>query len=149
MAQYIRPDFWVHKTTVLWAACLCVCVCARVSLAVVIAAQLTRFGRTMGRMTMKSTHIVLGHSLVRSLVHSHRTARFTRAFRCAHSFVRSFARPLTRSRVHGKEVFVYELNASTSCSFNGEGDRGGKKQFFPLFPLFFCVFLRGKLTMRK
>ena len=110
----------------------------------------------MGRTTMKLTPIVLGHSLVRSLVHSHctlirllRTARFTRAFRCAHSFERSLARPLTRSRVHGKEVFVYELNASTSCSFNGGGHRGGKKQFFPLFPLFFCVFLRGKLTMRK
>ena len=47
-------------------------------------------------MTMKSTHKVLGHSLVRSLVHSHRTlirflrtARFARALRCAHSFVRS------------------------------------------------------------
>ena len=73
MAQYIRPDFWLYETTVLWAACLCVCACACVSLSVVIAAQLTRFGRTMGRMTKKSTHIVLGHSLVRSLVHSHRT----------------------------------------------------------------------------
>ena len=72
-------------------------------------------------MTKKSTHRVLGHSLVRSLVHSHRTlirfhrtARFACALRCAalRSFVRSLARPFTRSGAHGKEVFVYELNAS-------------------------------------
>ena len=31
------------------------CVCACVPLSIVIAASLTRFGRTMGRMTMKST----------------------------------------------------------------------------------------------
>ena len=29
-----------------------------------------------------------------------------------------FARSLTRSRAHGKEVFVFELNASISCLFN-------------------------------
>ena len=54
---------------------------------------------------------VLGHSLVRLLVRSHRslihllrTARFAHALRCAHSFARSLAHFLT--------------NASTSYSFN-------------------------------
>ena len=103
--------------------CVCVCMCVRacVSISVVSAALLTRFGRTMGRMTRKLTRRVLGHSLVRSLIHSHhtlirflRTARFARALRCAHSFARS----PTRTRAHGKEIFVHELNASISCSFN-------------------------------
>ena len=60
-------------------------------------------------MTMKSTHRVLGHSLVCSLVHSHRTlicflhtACFACALRCAHSFVRSLA----RSRAHGIVSFL-------------------------------------------
>ena len=42
----------------------------RVSLSV-IAAPLTRLGRTMGRLSMELMRKVLGHSLVRSLVHSH------------------------------------------------------------------------------
>ena len=50
--------------------------------------------RTVGRMTMKTTRRVLGHSLFRSLVRSHRS--------------------LTHSGAHGKDVFVYELNASIS-----------------------------------
>ena len=50
-------------------------------------------------MTLKSTHRVLGHSLVRSLVHRTfirclRTTRFRFRFRCAHSFVRSLAHSL-------------------------------------------------------
>ena len=32
--------------------------------------------------------------------------------------VRSFVRPLTRSRAHGKEIYFFEMNASISCSFN-------------------------------
>ena len=88
-----------------------VCVYACVSLSVVIAAPLTRFGRTMGRMAMKSMRRVLGHSLVRSLVHSHRT--LIRLLRTAR-----FARPLSRTGTHGKEIFVHELNALISCSFN-------------------------------
>ena len=71
----------------------------------------------MGTMTTKSTRGVLGHSLLHSLVRLHRslvrllrTARFARALRCAHSFARS----LTHSGAHGKEVFVYEMNASIS-----------------------------------
>ena len=83
--------------------------CARVRVSLsVIAAPLTRLGRTMGRLSMELMRKVLGHSLVRSLVHSHhslmgllRTARFARALRCADSFARS----LTFSRGHGKEVF--------------------------------------------
>ena len=55
---------------------------------------------TVGRMTMKSVHRVLGHSLVCSIIRSHRslirllrTAHSARALCCAHSFVRS--NPLT------------------------------------------------------
>ena len=50
------------------------------------------YQRTVGRMTKESTPRVLGHSLLHSLVGSHRsfirslrTARFARVFRCAHS----------------------------------------------------------------
>ena len=97
--------------------------------------------RTVSRMIKEQTHRVLGHSLVRSLVRSHRslirllrTARFARALRCAHSFaralrcahslarsaalIRSLARSLTHSRAHGKEVFFYGMNASISYTFN-------------------------------
>ena len=63
---------------------------------------------------------VLGHSLLRSLVHSHRslirllrTARFARALCCAHSFARSLA----HSGSHGKVVVVHGMNASFSYSF--------------------------------
>ena len=51
---------------------------------------------------------VLGHSLVRSLVRSHRslirwlrTARFARALRCAHSFARSLTHSLPSSWERG------------------------------------------------
>ena len=60
---------------------------------------------TVGRVTLKSTRRVLGHSLLRSLVRSHRslihllrTARFARARRRAHSFTDS----LTHALAHGK-----------------------------------------------
>ena len=53
---------------------------------------------------MKLTRIVLGHSLLCSIVCSHRslirllrTARFARALRCAHSFARSLTRSIRRS----------------------------------------------------
>ena len=66
------------------------------------------FERTLGRMTMKSTRRVLGHSLVRSLVRSHRslirllrTARFARALRCAHSLARSLTHSLPSSSERG------------------------------------------------
>ena len=55
--------------------------------------------------------LVLAHSLVCSLVHSHRT--LIRLLRTAR-----FARPLSRTGTHGKEIFVHELNALISCSFN-------------------------------
>jgi len=61
---------------------------------------------TVGRMTMKSTRRVLGHSLLCSLIRPHcsliRLLRTARALRCAHSFSRS----LTHSGARGKEVFV-------------------------------------------
>ena len=63
-----------------------------------------RLGRAVGKIDMKSTRWVLGHSLVRSLVCSHhslirllRTARFARALRCAHSFARSLTHSLPSS----------------------------------------------------
>ena len=63
---------------------------------------------TVGSMTMKSTRRVRGHSLLRSLVRSHRslirllrTARFARALRCAHSFARSLTRSLRSSWERG------------------------------------------------
>ena len=83
--------------------------------------------RTQGLHGGYNGYEIDGHLLVRSLVPSHRslirllrTASFARVLRCAHSFapLRSFARSLTRSRAHGKEVFVYEVNASISYSFN-------------------------------
>ena len=70
---------------------------------------------TFGRMTKidASMRRVQGHSLVRSLVRSHcslirllRTARYARALRCAHSLA------------HGKDEYVYKLNASISYHFN-------------------------------
>ena len=45
-----------------------------------------------------------------------RTARFARALRRAHSFART-AYSLA-SELMGKRVFVYEMNASISYSFN-------------------------------
>ena len=76
---------------------------------------------TVGRKSMKSTRGLLGHSLLRSLVRSHRTLvhllctpRYTRALRWAHSFARS----LTRWGAHGKEVYVLDRNASISDAFN-------------------------------
>ena len=77
----------------------------------------TRNDCTMGNMTSESTRGVLDHSLVCShcsLIRLLRTARFARALHCAHSFARS----LTRSRAHGKAVFVTEMNALISYSFN-------------------------------
>ena len=71
-----------------------------------------------------------GPPLTRSLApltHSlRRTARFARAFRCAHLIARS----LTHSRSHGKETYVNKLNASISYSFNplcGGGSNGDEK----------------------
>jgi len=63
---------------------------------------------------------ILGHSLLRSLVRSHHS--LIRLLRTAHSFacsaLRSFVRSLAHSGAHGKEVYVYELNASISYSFS-------------------------------
>ena len=60
---------------------------------------------TFGRITRKSPHGVLGHSLRHWLIPSLRSR--------AHSLACS----LTHSGVHGKEVFIYELSASISYSF--------------------------------
>ena len=65
----------------------------------------------MGRMTMKSSRRVLGHLLVHSLVRSHRS--LIRLLGTAR-----FARSLTRSRAHGKEVYVYGLKLHEIDAFN-------------------------------
>ena len=72
--------------------------------------------RTVGRKYMKLMSRKLGHSLVRLLVGSNRslirllhTARFAHALH-SRAPLRSFARKLTRSRAHGKAVFVYKTN---------------------------------------
>ena len=57
--------------------------------------------RTVGRMTMKSTHRILGHSLLCSLVRLLRTACYARAVRCAHSFARSLTHSLRSSWERG------------------------------------------------
>ena len=81
-------------------------------------------------MTMKSTRRVRGHlrSSARSFVrtaHSfgstaHSFARTAHSFACSPllaslarsaALIRSLARSLTRSRAHGKEIFVHELKA--------------------------------------
>ena len=76
---------------------------------------------TLDKMTTKSTSRVLDRSLLRSLVRSQhslirllRTARFACSHRCAHWFARS----LTHSGAHWKEIYVYEMNASISYRFN-------------------------------
>ena len=63
--------------------------------------------------------MILGHSLV-LLIHFLCAAQFARALCCA-CFL---ARLLTRSRVHGEDIFVYELNPSYSYSspYNAMGD---------------------------
>ena len=94
----------------------------RRSVRVLVHPSVRRSGHpAMGGMTIKWTRRSLGHSLLRSLVPSHRslifmlcTALFARVLRCAHSLARSLA----HSVAYGKEVFVYELNVSISCSFN-------------------------------
>ena len=86
-----------------------VCVCGWVSLSVIIAAPLTRFGCTMGRMhcdsePLKIGTLVMSHSLIRSLVRLHRsltrllrTARFILLPSLARCCIHSFARSLTHS----------------------------------------------------
>ena len=53
-----------------------------------------------------------------SLISLARSARALCSCAPLHSSVHLLACPFTHSRAHGKEVFVYELNASISCSFN-------------------------------
>ena len=91
-------------------------------ISVVIAAPLICFGRTIGRMTMKSTHTVLGHSLLCSYSlapHTHLLSPHCSLCLRAPQFVQ----PLTRSTTHShpsswERGFVHELNASISCCFN-------------------------------
>ena len=112
-------------------ACVCACMCVRmyvrarasVSLFVVIAAPLTHFSHTMGRMTMKSTCSVLSHArpLARALALNthllalHCSLRLRPPLR---SFFCLLACPFPRSQAHGKGVFVCELNASMTSNFN-------------------------------
>jgi len=61
--------------------------------------------RTLGRLTTKSTHRVVGHLLVRSVVRSPR------------SYVRALAHSLA-PKLMGNEVDIHEMNASISYGFN-------------------------------
>ena len=90
-------------------ACACAYVCACVSLSVVIAARLTRFGRTMGRMHYDSESLKFGkfgsnEPLTHPLTHLLRTARFART--PLRSFVRSLAHSLDPELVGQWNVFV-------------------------------------------
>ena len=102
--------------------------------------------RHYGRKQPRIQTVVLGHSLVRSLVPSHRslvrllrTARFARALRCAHSFARSLT-SLTPSLV-GKWLirllfclcffFIFdhsalgELRSALYCFLAQSGEKNG------------------------
>ena len=102
--------------------CVCVWVCVRACMCV-MAAPLTHFGHTMGRMTMKSTCSVLSHArpLARALALNthllalHCSLRLRPPLR---SFFCLLACPFPRSQAHGKGVFVCELNASMTSNFN-------------------------------
>ena len=69
-------------------------------------------------------HPILGHSLAplaRSLAPlPHKLAPHCslRSRDPLRAFIRSLARSLTRSRVHGKELHVFEMNASISYRYN-------------------------------
>ena len=98
------------------SVCVCVFMCACVWLSLIFAAPLTRFGRTMGRMQCDSEPLrigalVMSHSLIRSLVRSHRalirllhTARFARA--PLRSFARLLAQSLAPALVGQWNIFV-------------------------------------------
>ena len=60
---------------------------------------------------------VLGHSLA-PLTHSLAPHCSLRSRAPLRSFVRSLARSLTHSGAHGKETYVFELNALISYCFN-------------------------------
>ena len=82
---------------------------------------------------MESTRLVMGQMLPGSLVPLLRPARIACTLRCAHSIAcfallaslarsaalsHSLARSFTCSGTHGKEDFVYELNASIPHHLN-------------------------------
>ena len=116
-------------------ACACVCMCVRVflsecfSLSLVIAALLTRFGRTMGRMhcdsePLKIGTLVMSHSLIRSLVRLHRsltrllhTARFILLASLARCYVRSLARSLSFPSSWDNGIFL----SNFQCVLNHSG----------------------------
>ena len=69
--------------------------------------------RTVGSMTMKSTRGVLGHSLLRSLVRSHRALiRLLRTDRFARVLRWPLFRSLAHSGAHGKEVDFIQFQPS-------------------------------------
>ena len=71
------------------------------------------FTRSLARSLALHTHSPSPHCSLRSLAP-------------LRSFVRSLARSLPHSGVHGKEIYIDELNASISYSFNPPcGGRGG------------------------
>ena len=84
---------------------------------------LSTFHPTMGRTTVKTMRRELDHSLIRSLVRSHRlpvrllrTARLARALRCAHSFARSLPRSWERGLSLYSIYWMYFFHTVSSLS---------------------------------
>ena len=66
---------------------------------------------------MKLTRRGLGHLLIRSH-HSFACFALLASLACSAALICSLARLITYSGAHGKDIFVYELNASISYSLN-------------------------------
>ena len=108
---------------------------------------------------MNSTRSLPGHSLVRSLVHSHRslirllrTARFADALRCALSFARSVAHSLTTELMGKRFMFTHWMcrfhAISTHCALlSSVFAHPSLFLSLSLFPLFFRF--RNQNTGRK
>ena len=78
--------------------------------------------RTMTEIDAWSTGLFarpLALSLVRSLIRSFARIAHLLALHCSLRS-RDPLRSLTRSRAYGKDIFVYELNASISYNFNSQ-----------------------------
>ena len=71
----------------------------------------------MGRMTMKSTHRVLGRSLFPRTAHSFTS--YVLGATCA-ALICLLTRSLTCSYAQGKDVFVYEFGASILYHLNSQ-----------------------------
>ena len=87
---------------------------------------------TMGRMTIKPTHEILGHRLVYLLIHLLHTARFVHVLSCAYALAR-----LLTPKPTGTKVFRWVSHGLRGgCTgFCREGPPSGGGSIF----LFFCT----------